>query len=141
MIIIVCIDERQGMMFNHRRQSRDSVVCKDILQECRGKKLYLTPYSSHLFEETGEEEVIISENIMQEAEKDSFCFIEDTDISGKKEQIQKVVLYQWNRHYPADTYFPLELDADNWKMLERKELEGSSHRQITKEVYHRRRDE
>lgn len=140
MIIIACIDEWQGMMFNHRRQSRDSAVCKDILRECRGKKLCLNTYSSHLFEKTDEVELIISEDFMRQAGKDDVCFIEDADISGKKEEIQKVILYQWNRRYPADTYFSLELTERDWKLAEVKELKGSSHKKITKEVYCRRRN-
>ena len=31
MILIVCIDDNKGMMFNHRRQSQDGVLRRHIL--------------------------------------------------------------------------------------------------------------
>ena len=31
MTIFVCIDDKNGMLFNHRRQSRDEAVLKDML--------------------------------------------------------------------------------------------------------------
>lgn len=34
MVVIACVDERKGMMFNQRRQSRDTALCEDILREC-----------------------------------------------------------------------------------------------------------
>ena len=60
MIIIACVDERNGMMFNRRRQSRDSAVCGDILRECGGKKLYMNTYSGKLFGDVEEKNIRIS---------------------------------------------------------------------------------
>lgn len=137
MIIIACVDERNGLMFNHRRQSRDSVVCRDILQECMGKKLYMSAYSGKLFGEAEGAEIRISEDILDQAEEDDFCFIEDIKIVGFEEQIQKVILYKWNRKYPADLYFPLDLSDVSWELQRTEEFQGSSHERITKEVYER----
>ena len=39
MKLIVCIDEKKGMMFNHRRQSQDRVLRDDIRKECQGSIL------------------------------------------------------------------------------------------------------
>lgn len=172
MIIIACVDERNGLMFNHRRQSRDLAVCRDILQECSGKRLYMSAYSGKLFEETKEDrenirdkegaedkesaenregkknpgmaaeavcaEIRILENILQQAGEADACFIEDTDITGFEEQIQKVILYKWNRKYPADRYFTLDLEDESWELLQTGELHGSSHEKITKEIYEKR---
>ena len=38
MILIVCVDDHNGMMFNHRRQSQDRVLRADILELTDGKK-------------------------------------------------------------------------------------------------------
>ena len=38
MKIIVCVDNQNGMMFNHRRQSQDRVLRKRILELTGGKK-------------------------------------------------------------------------------------------------------
>lgn len=40
MTVIVCLDNANGMMFNHRRQSRDANVVKDILKTINGASLY-----------------------------------------------------------------------------------------------------
>ena len=37
MILIVCVDDHNGMMFNHRRQSQDRILRGDIL-ELTGRK-------------------------------------------------------------------------------------------------------
>lgn len=147
MVMIACVDEKNGLMFNHRRQSRDSVVCRDILQECSGKKLYMSAYSSRLFAETegteaeeiGTEgtEITISEDAMNQAGEEDACFIEDTVITGFEERIQKVILYKWNRRYPADQYLALDLADGSWKLLQAVDFKGSSHEKITKEVYER----
>lgn len=49
MTVIVCLDNANGMMFNHRRQSRDANVVKDILKTINGTSLLIAPYSEPLF--------------------------------------------------------------------------------------------
>lgn len=39
MTVIVCLDNANGMLFNHRRQSRDANVVKDILKTINGASL------------------------------------------------------------------------------------------------------
>ena len=43
MQVILCLDDRNGMMFNHRRQSRDRAVIQDILENLRDKQLPIRP--------------------------------------------------------------------------------------------------
>ena len=49
MIVIVCVDQRNGLAFNGRRQSRDRMVAADILKESAGRRLWMTPSSLRLF--------------------------------------------------------------------------------------------
>ena len=139
MIIIACVDERNGMMFNRRRQSRDSAVCGDILRECGGKKLYMSAYSGKLFGDVQENDIRISEDFLKEAGEEDICFVEDIPISGFEDKIRTVILYQWNRRYPAEQYVPLELTDRFWELQRTEELKGTSHEKITKEVYERAR--
>lgn len=44
MTVIVCLDNANGMMFNHRRQSRDANVVKDILKTINGASLLIAPW-------------------------------------------------------------------------------------------------
>ena len=50
-----------------------------------------------------------------------------------REKLESLVLYRWNRRYPADVYF--DLDLSQWRLVSRREFSGTSHDTITKEVY------
>ena len=142
MKLIVCIDEKKGMMFNHRRQSQDRVLRDDIRKECQGSILRMNAYSAGLFEKDADMEntvqIFISEDFLAQASEDDCCFVEDQDVSLWLEQADTVILYQWNRHYPADLYFKAELSEDTWQMERQEDFAGSSHEKITKTVYVKR---
>lgn len=40
MKLIVCMDDKNGMAFNHRRQSRDRVLAERIMELTENAKLY-----------------------------------------------------------------------------------------------------
>ena len=61
--------------------------------------------------------------------------MEKADLRPVAEKITQIVLYRWNRHYPADKKFPAELFADRWTMISQRDFPGSSHERITEEVY------
>lgn len=44
MKLIVCMDDKNGMAFNHRRQSRDRVLAERIMELTENAKLYIAPY-------------------------------------------------------------------------------------------------
>lgn len=67
MTVIVCLDNANGMMFNHRRQSRDANVVKDILKTINGASLLIAPYSESLFSQA-ECSVSISESFLADAD-------------------------------------------------------------------------
>ena len=130
------------MMFNHRRQSQDRVLRDDIRKECQGSILRMNAYSAGLFEKDADVETMVqifsSEDFLAQASEDDCCFVEDQDISLWLEQADTVILYQWNRHYPADLYFTAELSEDTWQMERQEDFAGSSHEKITKTVYAKR---
>ena len=53
MHVILCADDRNGMMFHRRRQSRDRAVLEDIEKLRAGKKLLMNKYSDKMFSEYG----------------------------------------------------------------------------------------
>lgn len=134
MHIIVCIDRHGGMRFNRRRQSRDAAVCARILQRAAGGRLWMSPESLRLFaSETPE--IRADAAFRDAAQPEDYCFVEDPALLPRKEEIETLILYHWNRDYPADTYFPLSLD--DFTLAEQTEFAGRSHERITEEVYHR----
>lgn len=132
MIIIVCIDDNYGMMFNHRRQSQDKELRKTILQEAKGKKLWMNSYSAKQFEENCSE-ISVDEKFLQKAETEDYCFVEDIDIEPYIDYIDELILVRWNRVYPADTY--LKIDLNEWFLKNKEEFKGNSHEKITLEDY------
>ena len=73
-------------------------------------------------------------------EKEENCFAESDPSLAKTcflntGQVDSVILYKWNRVYPADQYFAMDLSG--WKLVETVEFPGSSHEKITEERYER----
>ncbi len=58
MIIIICIDDSMGMLFNNRRLSRDSRLIKWVSDFAEGNILYIQKYSLELFEESSTVSII-----------------------------------------------------------------------------------
>lgn len=149
MKIIVCVDLKNGMMFNHRRQSQDRILRDDVRKESQDHVLRMNAYSAKLFEKDEQDaesallnsqemtQICVSEDFLNEATEEEFCFVEDQDVSSCMDRADTVILYQWNRQYPADFYFTAELPESIWKLARQEEFAGSSHEKITKTVYER----
>lgn len=135
MEIIVCLDERDGMMFNHRRQSRDRVVVEDILLQAQGHPLWMSAYSASMFAEA--DNVHVSPHFLSEAPEQAVCVVEDQAVAPFVKRIARVIVYRWHRVYPADQYFDLALTDAEWRCVERVDFPGHSHDIITREVYDR----
>ena len=103
MVIIVCLDEKGGMLFGGRRLSRDKAVTERIRQICKGKRLWMNSYSYKLY--------------------------------GELEGVE-IIIFWWNRKYPADMRFDLELEK--WERMSSSEFPGMSHERITEETYRRK---
>lgn len=135
MTIIVCVDDNNGMLFHNRRQSRDSVLCKHIIEMTKGKNLFMNDYSAKLFSDEQKEHIVVQNNFLEIASENDYCFVENTELSNYQNNIQEIVLYRWNRVYPADTYFQFPLDKNTWKLQKTTDIKGNSHDVITEEVY------
>lgn len=136
MIIIVCLDNKKGMMFNHRRQSRDQAVTEKIRKICMGKKLWMSPYSAQLYGSLEGVEWEASSGFLSLASSGEYCLVESEGLAAYKESIEQVIVFQWDQTYPADVY--LDLDLSKWKRKERRVFSGASHKKITEERYERK---
>ena len=67
MIAIVCLDDKNGMSFNHRRQSRDACLRREILTLTRGRRLWMAPYSEGQFGPEDAGRFSVSETFLEEA--------------------------------------------------------------------------
>ena len=120
------------MLFNHRRLSRDRRVCEKILDYSNEKELWMNAYSRKLFTDlTDINSIQVDEEFLDKSQ--SICFVENQDITPYLPKIDTLVLFQWNRDYPADFFFTVDLSQ--WNLISTEDFEGTSHEKITMEVY------
>lgn len=129
MHIIVCVDDRGGMLFNRRRVSSDRILLQKIVSLSTGRKLWMNSYSAKLFAEW-ESNITVSDDFLRMADSGDHCFVETDDLLELAGHIESVTLCCWNRKYPADTYFPKEL-LGTMQPVFTEEFSGKSHEKIT----------
>ena len=126
MYCILTLDNENGMMFNHRRQSRDRVMLEHLVRLSRSLtaggtgRLLMAPYTAGLFPDGL-------------PEGGDVCFVEDAPLAPHRARITCLYVFRWNRDYPADRR--LDLDLSGWERTEQEEFPGSSHDKITLERY------
>ena len=133
MILIVCVDEKNGMMFNNRRQSKDRILSEHILKIVDNKKIWMNSYSKSAFEGQESLNITVDDNFIQKIDKDEYCFVENIDVNTIINKVDKIIVYNWNRHYPADRYFNINLEE--WVVDSENEFTGSSHEKISEKIY------
>ena len=129
MTIILCLDDKNGLSFNNRRQSRDKTLIEDIMQN---DNLYILERSACLFAEYSVNKV----NNVSDLPNDAVYFHEITNPKDIMDQFDTVIIYRWNRHYPSDVKF--ELNLNKYNKIQEEEFVGFSHDKITKEVFVRK---
>ncbi|MET0016465.1 ribonuclease Z [Oscillibacter sp.] len=134
MEVIACVDDKNGLMFNKRRQSRDYTVIDHILQDSRDRCLYMTEYSAQLFT-ADQSRIIVKPNFLECVGPGDYCFVEDSMLLPYESKIDRIIFYRWNRKYPADLYFDIPLTEHGWRLTEAIDFPGNSHEKITREVY------
>ena len=137
MNVIVCIDERGAMLFNHRRVARDKAVYADILKTVRGERLFIKPYSEKLFLPFADEAELptVTDDPLSVASGGEWCFIEDEDITPYYDKIEKLLIYFWDCTYPFELKLDVSFVRANFRMSERKKFAGAVHDAITRELY------
>ena len=131
--VAVTVDERMGVAFNKRRQSRDRVLIKDLFDTATGK-VYVSEYSALLFDEH-KDRVIVAEDPLAQCPDGGCCFVEMTELMPYIDEIDTLIVYNWNRHYPADKTLDIDLKNGKFSLASSTEFVGSSHEKITKETY------
>lgn len=136
MILIVAVDDRNGMTFNYRRQSQDKRLRERILSITKNGKLWMNAYSHKQFVDSGDtEQIQEAEDFLERAGEKDYCFVENSEIENFRDKIEKIILCKWNRRYPGDFFFTIDVNDGNWKLKDVEEFSGNSHEKITLEVY------
>ena len=129
MILAVCVEERMGLQFQGRRLSKDACVRRKLL-ELSGGRLRMSAYSAKQFDDP----VYAGTDYLSGAGVDDWCFVENGDYQEHADNIHRIILFRWNRAYPADLFFSFPGD---WRKVSEEDFPGNSHDQITMEVYER----
>lgn len=136
MTVFVCVDKKMGVLFQGKRQSKDRMLRKRILDivESANAKLTITNYSYEQFR-IDERDGLLNVQDKLDFKNDDYVFVEDEESLNNLpwENIDELVLCCWERNYPADTFLhkPEVVDCT----LKRKEtVLGNSH-DMTLEFY------
>ncbi len=135
MIVIVCVDDGGGMLFNGRRQGQDRVLRERVLRMTDGGRLWMDHYSARQFEGMNAPQLVADDDFLDRAGPGEFCFVEQGDITPCLGRVEQVILYRWNRSYPSDRRFAPVPEPPSWELLRSEDFAGYSHARITEEVY------
>lgn len=80
MILVICIDENGGMLFNNRRQSQDKILRERLLSLVKDSKLMMNSFSKNQFTEDMPN-IVVSDDFLEQATGGDFCFVENIDIT------------------------------------------------------------
>lgn len=133
MNIIICIDKNNGMAFMGKRQSMDRVLREKVLEITDGSRLLMNSYSAKQFENM--ENIVVDDDFLNNAAQGDFCFVEDREVTT--ENVESFYVFNWNRMYPGDLFFSVDLKAEGFKKIKKEDFQGSSHDKITLEIYSR----
>jgi len=134
MTVIVCIDERGGMLFMKRRVSKDRELTHDIIKTVGDGILYISDFSESLFAESDISVMCVSDPLGSAGE-DDFVFIENCALSDWVDKIKRLIIYNWNRKYPFDFSLDIRPKEHGFSLVDSYEFKGYSHDKITKEIY------
>lgn len=137
MNIIICLDDKNGMMFNKRRQSQDKILRADIKELVKNNILYMNNYSYKLYKDIDDGNIQVCEDFLEQCNSNDFCLVENETLNNIINKIDNIVIYKWNRIYPADMHFDIDLENNLWQLIKETEFTGSSHEKITKKIYRR----
>ena len=136
MIIIEAVDNLNGLMFNHRRQSQDKILREKILKMTADSKLWINHYTEKQFTDAAAcRQLNIDDCLLNKAAHGEYCFVENSSLQKFEARIEKIILFKWNRDYPRDFVFDINLSSGQWKLTHSEDFAGYSHEKITMEVY------
>lgn len=127
--VYICLDDRNGMLFGGRRQSRDSRVFEDIRRELTGV-LLIDSFSQSLARRAEIPYALVEGPLPEKGQ-----FFLEIRPGAEALAADRLVIYRWGRHYPADVYFNVQLSDAGFRLEQILEFPGSSHECIRKEVY------
>ncbi len=132
--VAICLDNKGGMTFLGKRQSRDRVLIEDLVKSTDGE-IYISDFSSVLFAPYGGRYRVV-DNPLTDTPDGAVSFIENLPLSEALPHIDRIIMYKWNRVYPSDK--KIDIRFDDFKVISESEFVGSSHGKISKVILERK---
>ena len=139
MKVIYVLDKNNGILFNHRRQSRDAFLVENIVNKVNQENgtLYVSDYSKELFEGTDISIQSLADFNLSEAKENDFVFIENEDIQLDDYKGELVYyFYKLSSVYPSDK--KIELPLNDAEVVKKETFSGNSHDEIYLEIWRRK---
>lgn len=138
MRVIICLDSKNGTLFNGRRQSMDRRVRDKIRLLSQNAPLWMNVYSAKQFDNDHVpiHDLHVSEHFLDRAKENDFCFVEGLQLAPYQDRIKQLIIFYWNRCYPASQHFDLDLNS-SWVLRTEQGFSGSSHDNITLKIYNK----
>ena len=89
--------------------------------------------SKEMFE--GYDNIEVCDDYLDKAGLGDYCFVEDGTLAGYHNKLEAVLLCNWNRSYPSDVKFTIDLLNGDWEKYSTEEFVGNSHDKITVEEW------
>lgn len=122
------------MMVFGKRQSQDEELRRYLISLSSGSKMWMSEYSAKMFEDF--EGKTVDNSYHSKASAGDFCFVEDIPYST--ENVDEIILCKWNRQYPGDYFFTIDLSNEGYKKVSSEDITGKSHEKITIERYEKK---
>ena len=100
MTVIICVDNNGGILFNGKRQSKDRIFRKYLLDivEKKNSRIAMSPYTYSQFKEDERKELT---DVKEEFSFDEDYIFLERAIPILWEKVNNLILCCWNRDYPA----------------------------------------
>ena len=82
MKLIVCLDNKNGLCFNKRRQSQDRRLRDFIKAMTKDSKLYMNFYTYELYKDF--KNAVVCEDFLSRAKADDYCLLETCSVKRMK---------------------------------------------------------
>lgn len=140
MTLVLTVDERGGIAFGNKRQSRDKALTKDIFNLKKGARILAREYSRLIFDEARPipYEPIFTSDPVKEAKSGDVVLLELEASRDTIEEAEEIFIYSWNRHYPSTAKLDMELIKEKFLLAEQVDFEGNSHENLTRFHYKRK---
>ena len=134
MKVIYVLDKNNGVLFNHRRQSKDAFLVENIVSKVKQENgtLFVSDYSKELFEGTDVSIQSLAEFDLSGAKENDFVYIQLEDYTGDLDYY----FYKWPSIYPS--YKTLELPLNDAEVVKKEQFKGNSHDEIYLEIWRRK---